>query len=83
MAAWPSYFPVECPPADARKDDVWVYRLVANVPPSLNDFLPAKIEQPERQFKPNEICAACGVSVFRDVQDWHSPKSLDTFHSAV
>lgn len=69
MAAWPSYFPVECPPADARKDDVWVYRLVSNLPPSLNDFLPAKIEQPERQFKPNEICAACGVSVFRDVQD--------------
>ena len=76
MAMWPNYFPVECPPADARNDDVWVYRLVTNVPPTLNDFMPTKIEQPEREFKQNEICAACGVSVFRDVQDAIKKRSL-------
>lgn len=50
-------------------DDVVVYRLVGNIPPSQIDFLPTKIEQPEREFKPHEVCASCGVSVFRNVQD--------------
>ncbi|WP_306553758.1 hypothetical protein [Acidovorax sp.] len=69
MATWPNYFPPQCPPATARQDDVLVYRLVNSAPPTLDDFKPTKIEQPERTFAEDEICAACGVSVFRNVKD--------------
>jgi hypothetical protein len=69
MTTWPNYFPKQCPPADARKDNVLVFRLVDNMPPSANDFLPTILEQPHRAFDPEELCAACSVSVFRNYQD--------------
>lgn len=69
MAMWYENFPAECPPTEARADNVLVYRLVNSVLPEASDFLPTKAEQPERNFKPDEACAACGVSVFRNVQD--------------
>jgi hypothetical protein len=76
MVTWYEDFPAECPPTEAREDDVLVYRLVSSVPPTASDFLPAKAEHPERNFKPDEVCAACGVSVFRSVQDIIKKQSL-------
>jgi hypothetical protein len=69
MDNWPEYFPRKCPPADARRDDIKVFRLVAESPPSPADFRPTVVEYPHRNFESDKCCAACGVSVFRDVND--------------
>jgi hypothetical protein len=69
MSKWPDYFPDQCPPAEARNDNVQVFRLVDGAPLSAEDFLPTFIEQPHRPFDADKFCAACGVSVFRNVQD--------------
>ncbi len=69
MTKWPAYFPEQCPPADARNDNVQVFRLVDGTPLSAEDFRPTIVEQPHRPFQPEKLCAACGVSVFRSVQD--------------
>jgi hypothetical protein len=66
---WPEYFPDQCPPSDARQDELSVFRLVTNCPPTANDFLPTIIESPHRRFSGEELCLACGVSVFKDKAD--------------
>jgi hypothetical protein len=69
MTNWPDYFPEQCPPGKARNDNVQVFRLVSGTPLSAEDFHPTIIESPHRPFEPENLCAACGVSVFRNVQD--------------
>lgn len=69
MNSWPEYFPRECPPADARRDNIEVFRLVDVSPPSPADFRPTKVEYPHRKFESDKCCSACGVSVYRDVND--------------
>lgn len=69
MNKWPNYFPEQCPPVDARNDNIQVFRLVDGAPLSAKDFRPTVIEQPHRAFEADKLCAACGVSVFRNVQD--------------
>lgn len=69
MNKWPEYFPEQCPPAEARNDNVQVFRLVDGTPLSAEDFRPAVIEHPHRPFGSDKLCVACGVSVFRNVQD--------------
>lgn len=66
---WPEYFPDQCPPAEARRDTLEAYRLVANYTPTAEDFLPTLIEVPHRQFTPDKLCMACGVSVFKTAAD--------------
>ncbi|WP_380187815.1 hypothetical protein [Iodobacter arcticus] len=63
------FLPEQCPPSDARQDNLKVFRLVANCPPNANDFLPTKVESPHRKFTIDELCMACGVSVFKNVAD--------------
>ena len=69
MSTWPAYFPEQCPPLQARIDNIQVYRLVDSTPLTANDFLPTVVEHPHRPFPADKLCAACGVSVFRNVQD--------------
>lgn len=66
---WPEYFPEQCPPAEARVDDLRVFRLVVNRPPTNQDFLPTLIEHPHRVFNASVLCLACGVSVFKNIED--------------
>lgn len=66
---WPDYFPEQCPPSEARVDELRVFRLVSNNPPIPSDFLPTLIEQPHREFNRENLCYACGVSVFKDIAD--------------
>lgn len=66
---WPDYFPEQCPPSDARQDDLKVFRLVTSSPPTADDFLPTTIESPHRKFTGEELCMACGVSVFKNIAD--------------
>ena len=66
---WPSNFPEQCPPTEARQDSLEVFRLVANDPPAEKDFRPNRIEKPDRNFKPADLCNACGISVFQSIDD--------------
>lgn len=66
---WPSYFPRQCPPAKARQDSLEVFRLVAHDPPEATDFQPNQIVRPNRNFKPEDLCNACGISVFKSIDD--------------
>ncbi len=66
---WPDYFPNQCPPVDARKDWLAVFRLVSQNPPAQGDFLPTIKESPHRQFTDENLCIACGVSVFKNIDD--------------
>lgn len=75
MSIWPAHFPDDCPPAEARADDVHVFRLVTTIPPSPADFMPTNVEFPHRAFKPEDFCCACGVSVFTNVADVEQRRS--------
>ena len=66
---WPEYFPEQCPPPNARRENVQVYRLVGNSPTTAEDFQPTIVEFPHREFTSHQICMACGVSVFRELSD--------------
>lgn len=66
---WPANYPDKCPPDDARQDEISVYRLVSNTPPTVEDFKATIEEQPHRPFTSDQICMAHGVSVFRDKAD--------------
>ena len=66
---WPDYFPEQCPPAEARQDTLLVYRLVEGSPPTERDFQPTIVESPHRQFPPDKLCMASGVSVFKNPAD--------------
>lgn len=69
VAIWPDHFPEQCPPLAARRDNIQVFRLVNQTPPTAEDFLPTDKEWPHRSFPKEALCAACGVSVFRNVED--------------
>jgi hypothetical protein len=66
---WPSFFPPSCPPPAAQPDSIEAFRLVSNDPPLPSDFLPTVQEAPHRSFGPDQVCIACGVSVFRTAAD--------------
>lgn len=66
---WPDYFPDRCPPRDARQDELEVFRLVSGALPSADDFLPSIVATPHRNFPPDTACIACGVSVFKKLED--------------
>jgi hypothetical protein len=55
-----------CPPSNARNDEVVVYRLVSGSPLTKEDFLPTCMDEgfPHREFPPEKLCIAQGVSVF-------------------
>lgn len=66
---WFDDFPEQCPPSDARQDELEVFRLVSNNPPISDDFLPTRRERPHQKFSGVELCNACGVSVFKEIND--------------
>lgn len=68
QSIWPTYFPDGCPPDGAVPADGVVFRLVGQVPPTLMDFRPVRIEQPHRDLE-HCLCIACGLSVNRKIED--------------
>lgn len=66
---WFDDFPEQCPPKDARKDNLVVFRLVSNIPPKLEDFISTIRESPHRSFSGEALCNAHGVSVFKKIED--------------
>lgn len=58
---WPSFFPPQCPPSDAKDASAEVFRLVSSNPPASSDF------QCWAQMHPKKWmgnCRASGLSVF-------------------
>lgn len=66
---WPSYYPPQCPPAEARSDQLQAFRLVGNTTPAQADFSPSIIETPHRSFPEKLMCQACGVSIYKKLED--------------
>jgi len=66
---WFDDFPEQCPPKDARKDNLVVFRLVSNIPPKREDFISTIRESPHRSFSGDELCDAHGISVFKKIED--------------
>jgi hypothetical protein len=60
---WPDYFPTNCPPQNARSDNLKVYRLVDSDPPNQDDFIPNKLLYPHIDYTGETLCLACGISV--------------------
>jgi hypothetical protein len=67
-AVWPDFFPIQCPPTDARKEVAEVYRVVEHDPINNKDFLPHIILFPNNNYGVNQ-CKACGLSVYRLKED--------------
>ncbi len=65
---WPSHFPHNCPPKNAKPASGDVFRLVKKNRPVDNDFLSQAKRQPDKDFKEKQ-CQACGLSVYRDIND--------------
>jgi hypothetical protein len=63
---WPSFFPSECPPANAEDASVEVFRIVSSNPPTVTDF------QSHAQTNPKKYggkCKPSGLSVFTGMHD--------------
>ena len=65
---WPDYFPDDCPPQGVQPATGDVYRLVKQNPPESKDFIPLREKKTSEDFGEKE-CQACGLSVFRNVED--------------
>jgi len=67
---WSEYYPEDCPPDEARHDQTEAYRLTNQFPPNAEDFLPTIVESPpHRKFNDEDLCNACGTSVFTNIKD--------------
>lgn len=58
---WPSFFPQQCPPADAKDASGEVFRFVSSDPPSARDFESWAQSNPKKWMG---NCKASGLSVF-------------------
>ncbi|MGR5282043.1 hypothetical protein [Photobacterium damselae] len=83
---WTYNLPPQCPPAEAEKKTIEVYRLVEVVPSVMSDWLPHveldKIEPPKtphKEFNDFEICCRHGLSVFTKLKCVKSRKKLKKF----
>jgi hypothetical protein len=70
---WASFFPKDCPPADARAASGLFFRVVPDSkkrPLKPKDFYSHKRKQPNRNWPPDKcVCSLCGVSVTQTIED--------------
>ena len=64
---WPDFYPVNCPPAEAKPASDTLYRLVQHDPAQEEDFKTPWEEYPGRFKKPT--IENCALSVHTDPQD--------------
>ncbi len=67
--------PADCPPKDAYRTTLTVYRLVKSDPPAPSDFVPVA-HVPQRNITPQDLCCAHGLSVFEHRADAEEKKRL-------
>ena len=63
---WPSFFPPQCPPSEARDASAEVFRLVSSNPPAVSDFESCAQRRPKKW---GGDCEASGLSVFTAKSD--------------
>jgi hypothetical protein len=63
---WPSFFPPQCPPSEAKDASAEVFRLVRSNPPSVSDFESWAQRNPKKWMG---NCEASGLSVFTAKSD--------------
>ena len=63
---WPSFFPPQCPPSEAKDASAEVFRLVASNPPAASDF-ESWAQRHLQKWGGN--CKASGLSVFTAKSD--------------
>lgn len=66
---FPDYFPENCPPLNAKKGRMIVYRWVSNNPANISDFICNRLVYPNRIFKPEDELISYGLSTFREAKD--------------
>lgn len=67
---WKFFLPAQCPPIEARADDLELYRLTKGNPLNSEDFIPLAVElkTPHQKFDDGfMICCAHRLSVFWDI----------------
>lgn len=65
--SWPDFFPDACPPVEADLATGTVLRLVANDPPSPDDFRPWCVEN--GRLAKTKPCESCSLSVYGLLED--------------
>jgi hypothetical protein len=63
---WPSFFPAQCPPSEAKDASAVVFRIVSSNPPGVSDFESWAQRRPKK-WAGN--CDASGLSVFTEISD--------------
>jgi hypothetical protein len=58
---WPSFFPPQCPPSEAKDASAEVFRFVSSDPPLVGDFEAWAQKRPKKWMG---NCKAAGLSVF-------------------
>ncbi|MFT7680657.1 MAG: hypothetical protein ACI935_000088 [Moritella dasanensis] len=61
---WPREFPIDIPSKDAIPACGYAYRLVAQVPPTQDDFKMTRLVDPDRKFKASEMSESYGLSLW-------------------
>lgn len=64
---WGEYYPQDCPPKDAIKPSMKVFRLAVNATPTREEFDPHIITRKKRYWK--DDCIASGLSVYTEQTD--------------
>lgn len=79
LVTYREQLPDDCPPFDAWlvEDDLDVFRLVRQSPPTDEDFQSQRAEKPDAVFNVSE-CIARGLSVFTDRRDCERASKLPT-----
>ena len=75
-SGWPSHFPPNCPPPEAKEEERVGYRLAASNPPAPRDFMSHYELAPGRKWHGFERCLACGISLFRSEAELRSAWEL-------
>lgn len=65
----------ECPPKEAQNQDIWVYRIIDNLPSKNEDFYSYRHLYPSKKFKVSE-CQARACSVFKSIEETKSMLKL-------
>ena len=67
MSTWPDYFPENCPPKEAVRRELIVYRLVSAHGPSAADFV-SGVLLPENTAARKTACRDFALSVYTDLK---------------
>lgn len=72
----------KCPPADAHPDDhAPAFHFVHDPLGHKENFLPARVKQPKRKFRPDQLCPASGLSMWQTAE--HARARYDELRAMI